>query len=117
MPARGYVNEAEDIAVRFLRASEITVLSRNDRRFGAEMDIVGRPKGEGELCIFEVKQWQKNAAFPAVSAAQRKRLAAAIGSLEGEAGSRLPVVLYALLVNTTRQSICLVPLADYSGTC
>jgi len=115
MPAQSYTNAAEDIAVRFLRASGITVLSRNDRRYGAEVDVLGRLKGEEELYIFEVKHWQKNATFPPVSAAQRKRLVAATGAIESNAGNRLSVVLYALLVDTARHSVCLVPLADYAG--
>ncbi|MFZ5631106.1 MAG: YraN family protein [Spirochaetota bacterium] len=113
MPVRSYTNEAEDIAACFLRACDITVLSRNDRRFGAEMDIVGRTRTE--LLVFEVKQWQTRDAFPAVSAAQRKRLAAAVEGIESEAGNSLPVSLHALLVNAGRRSVCLVPLADYSG--
>lgn len=115
MASHGYSNEAEDIASRFLRASQITVLSRNDRRFGAEMDIVGRPRSGAELLVFEVKQWQARDEFPAVPAAQRRRLAAAASALESEAGNRLPIALHALLVNTARQSVCVVPLADYSG--
>lgn len=114
MPAHSYTNVAENIAVRFLRACEITVLSRNDRRFGAEMDIVGRVKTCTDLFVFEVKQWQRRDAFPAVSIAQRRRLAAAVTALESDAGNLLPVELHALLVNPVRQSVCLVPLADYS---
>jgi Holliday junction resolvase-like predicted endonuclease len=72
MPVRHYTNAAEDIAVRFLRACDVNVLSRNDRRFGAEMDIVGRAKAGADLLIFEVKQWQSRDAFPAVSLAQRQ---------------------------------------------
>jgi Holliday junction resolvase-like predicted endonuclease len=113
MPVRHYTNAAEDIAVRFLRACDVNVLSRNDRRFGAEMDIVGRAKAGADLLIFEVKQWQSRDAFPAVSLAQRRRLTAAVTALEGEAGNLLPVQLHALLVNPARRSVCLVPLAAY----
>jgi Holliday junction resolvase-like predicted endonuclease len=115
MPVRHYTNAAEDIAVRFLRACDVNVLSRNDRRFGAEMDIVGRAKAGADLLIFEVKQWQGRDAFPAVSLAQRRRLNAAVDALAGEAGKLLPVELHLLLVNTARQSVCLVPLAAYGA--
>ncbi|GAB4442837.1 MAG: hypothetical protein OHK0011_25210 [Turneriella sp.] len=114
MPARSYTNAAEDVAVRFLRACDIAVLSRNDRRFGAEIDIVARAKTGTDLLVFEVKRWQRHDAFPVVSLAQRRRLAAAATALEGEAGRLLPVEVHALLVNPARQSVCVVPLADYA---
>lgn len=113
MPVSAYANEAENTAVRFLRACDIRVLARNDRRFGAELDIVARSQTGAELLVFEVKHWQSNDAFPAVSAAQRKRLVAAAMAIESEARSGLPVALHALLINTARQSVCVVPLADY----
>lgn len=115
MAGRGYTNEAEDIAVRFLRACDITVLSRNDRRFGAEIDILGRLVRDASLLVLEVKQLQAHEQFPPVSVAQRRRLNAAVTALELDVGHNLPIALYALLVDTARQSVCLLPLADYGG--
>lgn len=108
-----FTNTAEDLAARFARACGYTVLSRNDRRFGAEIDILCRVP-TGELIVFEVKRQHACADFPAVSHRQRTRLSRAIAHLTGDAGKHLTVSLHALMVDVMRESVCVIPLADYS---
>lgn len=112
MPA--FTNTAEDFAARFARACGYAVLSRNDRRFGAEIDLLCQlPKRE--LAVFEVKRFWKGGNFLPVSHRQRDRLSRAIADLQGEAGKYLKVSLYALLVDVKHESFCVIPLAEYSS--
>lgn len=108
-----FTNTAEDLAARFARACGYAVLSRNDRRFGAEIDMLCRTPA-GDLIVFEVKRQHVRADFPAVSYQQRTRLSRAIAHLTGDAGKHLTVSLHALMVDLARESVCVIPLADYS---
>jgi Holliday junction resolvase-like predicted endonuclease len=99
------VNAEENLAARFLRLAGYQVLSRNDRRFFAEIDLLVRSPDSAELCIVEVKRRRHDQAdFPLISDMQRQRLTAAAGALMQEASGYMHVRMLLLVVDATRQS-------------
>lgn len=99
------VNAEENLAARFLRLAGYQVLSRNDRRFFAEIDLLVRSPDSAELCIVEVKRRRHDQAdFPLISDMQRQRLTAAAGALMQEASDYMNVRMLLLVVDATRQS-------------
>lgn len=103
------MNAEENIAARFLRLAGFQVLSRNDRRFFAEVDLLLRSPDGTELCIAEVKRRRhRHAGYPVISELQRQRLTAAAGALMHEIGSYANVRLLLLIVDAARESAELV---------
>ncbi len=99
------VNAEENLAARFLRLAGYQVLSRNDRRFFAEIDLLVRSPDSAELCIVEVKRRRHDQVdFPLISEMQRQRLTAAAGALMQEASDYMNVRMLLLVVDATRQS-------------
>lgn len=99
------VNAEENLAARFLRLAGYQVLSRNDRRFFAEIDLLVRSPDSAELFIVEVKRRRHDQAdFPLISDMQRQRLTAAAGALMQEASDYMNVRMLLLVVDATRQS-------------
>ncbi len=100
------MNAEEDIAVRFLRLSGYTILSRNDRRFFAELDILCRSPDGRELCIAEVKRRRQTGdAYPLVSEAQRRRLVNAAQTVMSEIGHFTNIRIVLLVVDAVRESV------------
>lgn len=99
------VNAEENLAARFLRLAGYQVLSRNDRRFFAEIDLLVRSPDSAELFIVEVKRRRHDQVdFPLISEMQRQRLTAAAGALMQEASDYMNVRMLLLVVDATRQS-------------
>lgn len=96
-----YQNEEENLAAAFLRAEGFTVLSRNDRRFGAELDFLCAQKDESELFIFEVKKRAsaRSAAYPKISFMQLRRLKKAAVKIQAAADKFLTVRVSLLVVD------------------
>lgn len=100
------MNNEEDIATRFLRLSGYTILSRNDRRFLAELDILCRTPDGRELCIAEVKRRrQREADYPLISEKQRQRLIDAAQTIMREIGQFAEMRIMLLIVDAGRESV------------
>lgn len=108
MPVSAFVNAGEDLAARFLRLAGYTILSRNSRRFGAEVDILCRHAGQNELVLFEIKSGARSD-FPALSPAQRRRLERAAQMLQAEAGRHLPIRLCLIMADAAHSLVTLTP--------
>jgi len=102
------VNAEEDIAARFLRLAGYQVLSRNDRRFAAEIDLLARSADGTELCIVEIKRRRRAAEFPLVSRVQQDRLIAAAETVMHEIGFYTNMRLLLIVVDARRQSVEIV---------
>jgi Holliday junction resolvase-like predicted endonuclease len=104
-------NEEENLAAKYLREAGFKVLSRNDRRFGAELDFLCALKADDELFIFEVKKKPRprSAAYPRISAAQLKRLRKAAVQIQADAGKFLTVRISLLIVDKVAGQVELIP--------
>ncbi|AFM14791.1 Uncharacterized protein family UPF0102 [Turneriella parva DSM 21527] len=100
----GAVNAEENIAARFLRLAGYQVLSRNDRRFAAEIDLLVRSTDGSELCIVEIKRRRQHAGYPLISETQRERLVSAAGAIMQEIGVYTNVRLLLMVVDAERES-------------
>lgn len=103
-------NAEEDLAAHSLRLLGFTVLSRNDRRHGAEMDLLVSEHPGGEIFIFEVKRRAMAGThfYPAISSRQRSRLKKIALTMQQEAGKFLTIRICLLLVDVRRSSVELV---------
>jgi hypothetical protein len=77
------------------------VLSRNDRRFGAEIDFLCGRGACDEVFTFDVKRVHRtgSVAYPQISAAQLRRLRRAARQMQVVAGKFITVRISLLLVN------------------
>lgn len=102
-----FKNEEENLAAAYLRANGFTVLSRNDRRFGAEFDFLCAQKSAGEFFIFEVKRKPraKSAVYPRIAAAQLKRLRRAAARMQVAAEKFLTIRISLLVVDSGAGSV------------
>ena len=98
------MNQEEDIAARFLRLAGYQVLSRNDRRFAAEIDLLARSADGAELCIVEIKRRRQTSGFPLMSNLQQDRLIAAAKAVMHEIGVYTNMRLLLIVVDARRQS-------------
>ncbi len=76
-----YAQVAEDKATKILRKEQYTVLARNMRFYGVEIDII--TKKDDTYTFFEVKRVKQNhynSLFPAISYQQQSRYQYAITS-------------------------------------
>lgn len=105
-----YANAEEDLGAHFLRLLGFTVLSRNDRRHGAELDLLVSERAGGEIYIFEVKRRMRagESFYPVVSARQKSRLKKAALAMQQKAGKFLTVRICLLLVDARRGSLELI---------
>lgn len=103
---RAYTNAEEDLAARFVRACGIVVLSRNDRRYSAEIDILGRDARKDEYWIFEIKK-KSAAEYPALSMRQFSRLQRAAKTLQSAADAFLQIRLALIVADCTDESVAL----------
>ncbi len=104
-------NDEENIAASYLRRQGFTVLSRNDRRFGAELDFLCALKEADELFIFEVKKKPRarSAAYPRISAAQLKKLKKAALKIQTTADKFITVRISLLIADKTTGRVELIP--------
>lgn len=109
MALKGFTNAEEDLAVRFVRLAGFTVLNRNTRRFGAELDILATNYARNEYIIFEVKRWHSED-YPALSVHQRRRLEDAARAMQASAGKFLSVSLCLLVVDCKSESVIVTPI-------
>ena len=100
----------EDLAAHFLRLLEFTVLSRNSRRHGPEVDLLSAQGEGGDIFIFEVKRraGADPKFFPAVSARQKSRLKKVALKMQQDANKFLTIRICLLLVDLRRGSVELV---------
>jgi len=103
---RAYTNAEEDLAARFIRACGIVILSRNDRRYGAEIDILGRGAASAEYWIFEIKK-KSAAAYPALSVRQFSRLRRAAKAMQSGADEFLQIRLALIVADGVDESVAL----------
>lgn len=94
-----FSNAEEDMAASFLRLIGLTILSRNARNHGAELDFICKA-GE-EFFIVEVKRASpaKSGFFKPLSFAQRARLIRSAKEMQRKADKFLTVRILLLLVN------------------
>lgn len=102
-----YTNDEEDFAARFVRAMGLSIILRNARTHGAELDLVCRNRDAGEIIVFEVKKRRASrfSAYPAISWRQRRRLTDAVLQLQYDADRFLPVRICVMLVDLMRGSV------------
>ncbi|MBN8221974.1 MAG: YraN family protein [Spirochaetes bacterium] len=102
-----FKNEEENLAAAYLRAHGFTVLSRNDRRFGAELDFLCARKSGGEFFIFEVKRKPraKSAVYPRIAVSQLRRLKKAATRMQTAANKFLTIRISLLIVDRATQSV------------
>ncbi|MBV6493266.1 MAG: hypothetical protein LDLANPLL_01282 [Turneriella sp.] len=96
-----FVNEEENLTAHFLRKEGFTVIARNTRRFGAEIDLLCTKEGGDTYFIFEVKRRprSKSAMYPRISKRQLLRLKTAALKIQQEAEKFLTVRIYLALVD------------------
>lgn len=101
-----FANAEENFAAHFLRLIGLTVLSRNDRRYGAELDLLVSEQAGDEIYVFEVKRRAAAGvhSFPVISARQRSRLKKVALSMQQAAGKFLTIRICLLLVDVRRGS-------------
>ncbi|MCS6971540.1 MAG: YraN family protein [Leptospiraceae bacterium] len=102
----------EELAARFARLCGLVVLSRNDRRFGGEIDLLCRDRN-GSLVILEVKLRHRHIGYPVISASQRARLSAAAAALEQTKGEFCCFSFFVLVADPQKQAIEPIPFAVF----
>lgn len=104
-----FTNREEDLAAHYLRLLGFTVLSRNDRRFGAELDFLCARGASDEVFIFEVKKARRAGdGYPKISALQLRRLKHAAEKMQVSADKFITVRMVILLVDHVTRKVEMV---------
>ena len=102
-----FTNEEENIAAQFLREKGFIVLNRNNRSYGAEIDLLCTRKEDEAYYIFEVKKVarQRGLAYPRISQKQLSRLRKAAQRMQEKSDKFLTVRLCLLVVDKAAQRV------------
>ena len=92
---------SEDQAAYYLRSQGFQILSRNNRQYGAEIDVIcSHPAHLGDIYFVEVKKRKQTPKhFPLMAKRQIARYQKAALSLQSQADRFVTVRIFVLLIN------------------